>query len=331
MRRDKHILLFLTAAAVVAIVIGTAIERPETVARLAGTAADTVAVAAGTPPPPSPAPIEPTLAGRVGPNGNFFDIVSSCGVAPAEIWEAARAAKGIYDLGRVYPGQRYRIYADSARIDSVIFSTSKEQYIALFRDGDGFAAEERPYPVDTEIRVCSGLITQSLFATFEEQELPIELARRLFDIFAWDIDFHIDIRKNDFFRIIYEQKTRFDGYEFIGDILAAEFNTQGESHYALLFENEEGLPDYFDDEGRSLRKQLLRAPLSYTRISSNFSHRRLHPVLHHYRPHLGIDYAAPAGTPVMTTGDGTVLTASRTRANGNYVKIRHPNGYITYY
>ena len=114
-------------------------------------------------------------------------------------------------------------------------------------------------------------------------------------------------------------------------MIAAEFNTQGESHYAFLFENEESMPDYFDFDGKSLRKQLLKAPLSYTRISSNFSRRRYHPVLHHYSPHLGIDYAAPAGTPVQATGDGTVMVATRNKANGKYVKIRHNNNYISYY
>ncbi|MBU8922815.1 MAG: M23 family metallopeptidase [Bacteroidales bacterium] len=117
----------------------------------------------------------------------------------------------------------------------------------------------------------------------------------------------------------------------IGKILSAEFNTSGESHYAFLFESQDGFPDYFDEKGKSLRKQLLRAPLSYSRISSSYSHRRLHPVLHTYRPHLGIDYAAPTGTPVMTTGDGTIMTASRTRANGNYIKVKHNRNYISYY
>jgi murein DD-endopeptidase MepM/ murein hydrolase activator NlpD len=117
----------------------------------------------------------------------------------------------------------------------------------------------------------------------------------------------------------------------IGRIITAEFNTQGQSHYAFLFDNEEEFADYFDEDGRSLRKQLLKAPLSYTRISSSFSHRRYHPVLHHFSPHLGIDYAAPTGTPVMSTGDGTVIKASRTRANGNYIKVRHNQNYITYY
>ncbi|MBN1884548.1 MAG: peptidoglycan DD-metalloendopeptidase family protein [Candidatus Krumholzibacteriota bacterium] len=331
MRHDRHIQVFLLAAALAAIAIGLAIDRPGILTEPAvAPAGDPVPASVDAAIPGKACPV-PTLAGRVDRNGSFFDIVSACGIEPAEIYAAARSAKQVYDFRRIYPGQRYEVYADSARIDSVFFSISEEEYVSLVRTGDGYEAERRSYPFDVVTRTCSGLITQSLFASFQEQGLPIELGLQLVDILAWDIDFFSDIRKNDYFRVIYEEKTRSDGLQRIGRILAVEFNTQGTSHYAFLFENEDGLADYFDDTGRSLRKQLLRAPLSYTRISSNFSSRRLHPVLHHYRPHYGIDYAAPEGTPVMTTGDGTVLAASRTRANGNYVKIRHNNGYITYY
>jgi murein DD-endopeptidase MepM/ murein hydrolase activator NlpD len=98
-----------------------------------------------------------------------------------------------------------------------------------------------------------------------------------------------------------------------------------------MFANENGKADYFDENGKSMRKQLLRAPLTVSRITSNFSYHRFHPVLHHYAPHLGVDYAAPMGTPIMATGSGTVIAAERNPANGNYVKIRHTNNYITYY
>jgi murein DD-endopeptidase MepM/ murein hydrolase activator NlpD len=136
--------------------------------------------------------------------------------------------------------------------------------------------------------------------------------------------------------VIYEEKRPLDGPDRkertrIGKIISAEFNTEGTSHYAFLFNNGGDFADYFDEEGKSLRKELLRAPLSYTRISSSFSRRRFHPILHRYAPHMGIDYAAPEGTPVMSTGDGVVLAAARKKANGNYIKIKHKNNYISYY
>ncbi|MCX5752412.1 MAG: peptidoglycan DD-metalloendopeptidase family protein, partial [Candidatus Krumholzibacteria bacterium] len=114
-------------------------------------------------------------------------------------------------------------------------------------------------------------------------------------------------------------------------IVAAEFVNQGKSHYAFMFKNESGRQDYYDENGKSLVKQLLRAPLPVSRITSNFSTRRYHPVLLRYAPHLGVDYAAPVGTPVHATGDGSVIETGRNGANGKYIKLRHSNGYQTYY
>lgn len=280
-------------------------------------------------PPPPPAPL---YAGIIGKNTSFFDLMLQCGITPIEIKEVEKTAKRVYDFRRIYPGQHYEFYADSiGHLERLTFSINDESYVDVTRDNGTLCAERKEYPFEVERKTASGLIAHSLFTCLQEQSLPIELGLQLSDIFAWDIDFFTDLRKNDYFRFIYEEKTRFDGLKKIGRILAAEFNTKGENHYAFLFENEEDFPDYFDETGRSLRKQLLKAPLSYTRISSSFKRRRYHPVLHHYAPHFGIDYAAPAGTPIMTTGDGTVMTASRTRANGNYIKVRHNHNYITYY
>jgi murein DD-endopeptidase MepM/ murein hydrolase activator NlpD len=278
-----------------------------------------------------PASPEPTFAGTVGKNSSFFDLMLACNLSPQEIKDIERKAKDVYDFRRIYPGQEYELYAGSDGLEKLTFAISDEHFIEVVKNGGEIAAERKEYPFAITHRTASGIITHSLFVSLQEQKLPLELGAKLSDIFAWDIDFFTDVHKNDYFRLIYEEKTRADGLVKIGDVIAAEFNTRGESHYAFLFENDTEFADYFDAEGKSLRKQLLKAPLSYSRISSSFSRRRYHPVLHHYSPHLGIDYAAPAGTPVMATGDGTVMTATRNRANGKYVKIRHNNNYISYY
>ncbi len=275
---------------------------------------------------------EPTYAGTVSKNTSFFDLMLECGLSPQEIKEIEKSSKKVYDFRRIYPGQEFKFYADHiGGLNRLNFAISDESYIEVVRNNGELSSERKSYPFDTQHKTGSGIITHSLFLSLQEQDLPLELGAKIGDIFAWDIDFFTDVHKNDYFRFIYEAKTRDDGLEKIGLIIAAEFNTRGESHYAFLFENEEGMPDYYTYEGKSLRKQLLKAPLSYTRISSNFSHRRYHPVLHHYSPHLGIDYAAPSGTPVQTTGDGTVMVATRNKGNGKYVKIRHNNNYISYY
>jgi len=274
----------------------------------------------------------PSFAGIVGPNMSFFDLMRSFGVDAPSIKDIETAVRNVYDFRRIYPGQRYEVYAaPDGSIEEMQFSVNDESYVHIgIKDGE-ISAEKKEYEFQSRLRTASGVITSSLFESLDAQGIPQELGVRLADLFAWDVDFFTDLRKGDYYRMIYEEKVRFDGMRKIGRIVAAEFCNQEKSHYAFLFPNEDGKPDYYDEKGKSLRKQLLKAPLTYSRISSNFSRHRFHPVLHHYAPHYGIDYAAAYGTPVMATGDGTVLVAARHYANGNYIKIRHNNNYVTYY
>ncbi len=274
----------------------------------------------------------PHFAGIVSPNMSFFDLMIKCGLDPPSIKLVEKAARSVYDFRRIYPGQRYEVYAaEDGSIESMQFSVGDTSYIDInLNDGD-ISAEKKNYEFSTRLRTASGTITNSLYLACKEQDVPVEVADQLANIFAWDIDFHREIRRGDLFKIIYEERTRFDGMKKIGRIVAAEFVNQERAYYAFIFKNENGKQDYFDENGKSLRKQLLKAPLAYSRISSNFSNRRFHPVLQRYAPHLGIDYAAPVGTPVMATGDGSVLETGRNGANGRYIKLRHSNAYTTYY
>jgi len=158
-----------------------------------------------------------------------------------------------------------------------------------------------------------------------------QLALQLAEIFAWQIDFLTECREGDTFNILVEKQHRGDFYRW-GKVLAAEY--EGEllsTHTAILFEDPTGHTDYYTEEGDSLRKAFLRAPLNYKYISSYFSKNRLHPILRIWRPHLAIDYAAPTGTPVSTIGGGTVIYAGWKGGYGNYIQIRHPNNYVTGY
>jgi murein DD-endopeptidase MepM/ murein hydrolase activator NlpD len=156
------------------------------------------------------------------------------------------------------------------------------------------------------------------------------LALQLSDIFAWDIDFSTDLRNGDTFKIVVEGFYLDGEFKKYGDILSAEFFNNGEVYRAYRFEYNGGA-DYYDADGKSLRRSFLKAPLNFRRISSGFSKRRLHPILKIFRPHLGVDYAAPTGTPVSTVGDGTVIFAGYKGQNGKIVAIKHVNGYRTYY
>jgi murein DD-endopeptidase MepM/ murein hydrolase activator NlpD len=211
------------------------------------------------------------------------------------------------------------------------------EFLDITAKNDTVTAQRRFYPFEIHRRTAYGIITHSLYESIAKNNFSFEMASNLNNIFRWDIDFFHDLRPNDYYRLIYEEKEidnpyRKEKISKIKSILAAEFNCSGKKHYAFLFKNEgDKYPDYYNEEGNSLRKQLLKAPLNFTRISSRFSKRRYHPILHHYMPHLGIDYAAPKGTPVQSAGNGTVIKASKTRGNGNYIKIRHNSNYISYY
>jgi murein DD-endopeptidase MepM/ murein hydrolase activator NlpD len=152
------------------------------------------------------------------------------------------------------------------------------------------------------------------------------------DILGWDIDFNRDLRKGDTFRILYDEVWKEDQLVRTGVIEALEIINRGKVKRAFRFNAEGGRPGYFDSDGNNMQKQLMRAPLEYSRISSGYSHRRLHPVLKKWMPHLGVDYAAPLGTPVRAGGDGVVVAATSKKGNGRYIQIRHVNReYETYY
>ena len=176
-----------------------------------------------------------------------------------------------------------------------------------------------------------GTISSSLFDAVSALGENAELAINLADIFAYDIDFIRDLRHGDTFQAVVEKRFRKGNPAGYGRVLAAEFTNQGKTYRAFLFKDGDRAPAYYDAQGYSRRTAFLRAPLSYSRISSGFSMRRFHPVTKTWRAHPAIDYAAPTGTPIMTVGDGKIVDIGFTNGNGNYIKIRHSNGYETMY
>jgi murein DD-endopeptidase MepM/ murein hydrolase activator NlpD len=273
-----------------------------------------------------------TLTGTFKRNTTFCATLAAQDIPRGDIMEILSSSAPVYDLANVKAGNRYNIVLDdSGSIHSFRYAIDEEQILSIRRMDDTFQAEIKHLKLVEKVDALEGHITSSLFETVKElNESPL-LALMMADIFAWDIDFYTDLQKGDIFNMVFEKKF-FQG-EFVkyGKILGAKFLCQDSPHIGIWFEDPEGNGDYYDPEGQSLRKAFLKSPLKYTRISSSFSYRRYHPILKTYRPHLGVDYAAPSGTPVQAIGDGTIIYAGYSGQEGRMVKIRHNSTYTSYY
>ncbi len=269
----------------------------------------------------------------IGRNETFYDALRLRGAPHEDIMALVNACKPYRDLRKVRRGERFLLIQDEdGGLRRLSFDLDIESYLVFEREGDGFEVLERNYPVEYRISGISGKIQESLYASLKTAGAPLSLAPKINDILGWEIDFHRDLRAGDTYRIVYEEIWKDGEFVRTGPILALEFVNRNHAHRAFHFTDADDRPGYYDADGRNLQKQLLRAPLEYSRISSGFSWRRLHPVLKRYMPHMGVDYAAPVGTPVRAAGDGRVVEAGRKQGNGRYLKIRHTNGsYESYY
>ncbi len=247
----------------------------------------------------------------------------------AAVLEAGPAATG---LKRIYPGHELLFdIASDDRLLRLTYVPSRTESVVFDRDGDAFVSKAIKREPERITTYRSATINQSLFVTGTEIGLNDDITIRLAQIFQWDIDFVLDIRKGDTFHLLFEELYLDDEFIGFGEILAAEFVNQGRAYRAVRYTDLTGRSDYFSPEGDSMRKAFLRAPVDFTRISSNFNMRRLHPLHKRSMPHRGIDYAAPAGTPILAAGDGRVNTATRNASSGNFVVIQHGEQFQTKY
>ena len=233
----------------------------------------------------------------------------------------------------IRPGDKVTVVHDDGAIQSLNRRINETQVLSVTRGDDGFNAEVITTPIETKLAYAGGTVESSLFVAARAAGVGPETILRLAnDIFGWDIDFALDIRPGDRFNMIYEQKYR-DG-QYIGDgrILAAEFVNDGDTYRAVRYTSEDGkIDDYFTPQGRSVRRQFLRAPVDFTRISSNFNLHRRHPILHIVRPHQGVDYAAPIGTRIKAAGDGRVGFVGWKGGYGRVIILEHGAGISTLY
>ena len=252
------------------------------------------------------------------------------GFSSRDVHEITRTEHG-KQLAEIFPGHRLAFTKLGNTLETLTYSTDRLTSYTFHRDGDQFTAIKQVFQPDRVTTYKHSSIDSSLFVASQRAGLPDNLTMRLAQIFQWDIDFVLDIRPGDEFFVLFEE-LYFEG-EFVGygDILAAEFVNQGRRYRAVQYQTQSGRKDYFTPDGISMRKAFLRAPVEFSRISSRFNMRRLHPVRKTVRPHRGIDYAAPIGTPILAAGDGRINTATRNRANGRYIIINHGQQFVTKY
>lgn len=262
-------------------------------------------------------------------NESLYLILRRHDLTPRQIYELQEEAAGVANLNRMVPGQKYRIYFKKDEPVSFVWQPQATEYVTASWS-EGYKVDKGEIPVRTITREAAGIIRSSLYETIVEKGNSPFLGSELAAVFAWQVDFFA-LRPGDHFKVIYEERYAGDQFVGIGDIKGAEFQHRGTVHRAY-FLNHENRFGYFDEEGNSLEKDLLKAPFRYSqRISSSFSRNRFHPILRENRPHYGTDYAAPTGTPILAVGDGTVTEAQRRGGNGNIVQIQHNGTYKTAY
>jgi murein DD-endopeptidase MepM/ murein hydrolase activator NlpD len=271
------------------------------------------------------------VTGEIKRDSYLSVILMKHGVPMTEIDQALNNSKSVFDVRKILPGKNYIAFCeknDAARLRYFVYEHAQDiSYVFSF--SDSLNITEIRKPVTTEIRYAKGTISSSLWNAILEGGMPPQLAVALAETFQWSVDF-FGIEKGDNFKVVYEEKLIEGKSTGSANILTAQFTSSGKTYTAIPF-IQDGTQSFFDTDGKSLRKAFLKAPLKFSRISSRYTSSRLHPVLRIRRPHYGVDYAAPVGTPVYTIGDGKVTAVTSDGTNGKMVKIKHNGTHSTAY
>jgi murein DD-endopeptidase MepM/ murein hydrolase activator NlpD len=234
-------------------------------------------------------------------------------------------------LRQLVPGRTVRVLTDlRGRLVSLRY-VNGDKLLAVDRKGDDYTVSQEVVQLERREVMASADITSSLYGATDAAGLSDTVATQLADIFSSDVDFHSDLRKGDHFSVVYEAFYNRGEFVKTGRVLAAEFTNDGKTYRAVYFKDSDTSGGYYTMDGKSLRKQFLRSPLEFSRITSGFSGARFHPLLHLLRAHTGVDYGAPIGTRVRATADGVVDFMGWSGGYGNLVILRHQSSYSTYY
>ncbi len=270
---------------------------------------------------------------KVEPGESWSRILDSYGIGTRKILKLDQLAKDICPLNQIRAGNHYTTFTrqDSVAtyLDHLVYEKNLVDYVVFSFVGDSISVTPGKREVEIRRKKSTAVISHSLWLAIMDADLPYALAAEMEDIYQWTIDF-FGIQGGDSFTVIYDEKFIDTLSVGIGRIWGAKFTHRGKDIYAIPFE-QNGKLQYWEQDGGSLRKQLLKAPLKFTRISSGFSNARLHPILKVYRPHHGVDYSAPTGTPVRSVADGVVIQKGYRGAAGHMVKIKHPGNLTSGY
>jgi murein DD-endopeptidase MepM/ murein hydrolase activator NlpD len=272
-----------------------------------------------------------TISEQVKRNETFIQILSKFSIPKEKAQEVLVKSKDIYNFKNINAGSKYTVYQSldsDASTKCIVFEANAQQTIIL-KFGDSLSIIKDEKEIAVQKKGIAGTITSSLYETLIEQEAPAQLAYELSQIFATKVDF-FKIQPGDNFKIVYDEVQMEGNPIGIEKIHSAYFEHDKQKHYAINFE-EDGKSQFYDEQANGMKQGFLKAPLKFFRISSKFTKRRFHPVQKIFKAHLGTDYAAPTGTPILSVGNGTVVEARYSQFNGNYVKVKHNDTYATQY
>ena len=257
------------------------------------------------------------------------DVLNELGLEPLDRHELTLTLAEHADLRRLRPEDSYAaLLGERDELREFRLTLAGRGRVAARRLPEGWTGVWRPFNRTRRLRRVAGELQGSLEGSIQRAGGSQLVAYEMAEVLQWDLDFTRDLRLGDRFEVLYEEVYLDGTFQSIGKILALRYDNEGRLHEAYRFGDP---PGYYDGEGRPLRKLFLRSPMRYSRVTSRFSQRRFHPVLKRYRPHYGVDYGAPTGTPARVTGSGTVVFAGWDGGGGRTVKVRHPNGYLTAY
>ncbi len=281
-------------------------------------------------PPALPEPIREEI-NNVVPSGSSITALLGAYFTAQEIYKLNLQSRDIFPFNQICAGQPYQIHLLDGQFSSFIYEIDTEEQLVISRDAEQITMERQPITYEVTTELVQGTITTSLFEAVAESGEKPELAILLADIFAWDVDFILDIRSGDTFQALVEKRFREGHPASYGKILAAEFVNQKRVFKAIRFQDGTQNASYYNEKGENVRKAFLRAPLAFNRISSGYTLHRFHPILKSWKSHPAIDYVAPVGTPIKTVGDGSIYRIGFTKGNGNFIEVRHSNGYASIY